>query len=308
MKTKPRLLSLVVQRAAQRLFALTRAAICLVFICLVAAWFGARSARADMGEAALGLGRQLAGFEDFTGSSYRVVLNGEPVNVSTALVALPISDVLARFEHHCREKSVSRELGDLAASLSEPVLGEVGSDGIMRRESGHEGLIACLASPSAERSLSERLQRFAETLDLSDVGLLRYAYARRTASGKTHVVVVWTDRAFRLESLIAGSDHVDAPGSDVAGGARPMDSVRLLTAAVEGAPYSARIYDSRLSAARALDGLDVDMKKLGWQRLVGRAGDPPETRAWSRKGRDVLAFAYPSETGSILSLVETSAR
>jgi hypothetical protein len=296
------------RRAVDRLVALTRAALCLGVILLVAAWFGARSARADLGEAAMGVGRQLAGFEDLTGQSYRVLLNGEPIQVSTTLVALPISDVLSRFERHCQSRSVSRELEQLSATLEAPVMGEVDTSGIMRRESRKEGLVACLAARDSEHSLSQRLQRFAETLDLADVGLLRYAYARATPSGKTHVVVAWTDRAFRLESLVTAKPGDDAPGNDVVGGARPTESVRLLTAAVEGAPYSARVYDSRASAERVLAGLDTDMEKKGWRRLLGKAGDPPDTRAWNREGRDVLAFAYPSENGSVISMVESSAK
>lgn len=295
------------RRTPQQMFRLTRAAVCLGVICLVAAWFGARSARADLGEAAMGVGRQLAGFEDLTGQSYRVLLNGEPIHVSTALVAHPIADVLSRFERHCRQASVSNQLQNLAATLAEPPTGEVDTSGVLRRESRKEGLVACLAARDREGSLSTRLQRFAETLDLADVGLLRYAYAKRTASGKTHVIVAWTDRAFRLESL-AGKPGVDTPGTDVAGGARPRDSLRLLTAMVEGAPYSARVYDSRATTAQVLTGLDGDMEKTGWRRLLGSAGDPPDTRAWSREGRDVLAFVYASEGGSVVSMIETRSK
>jgi len=297
------------RRVSVRAFALGRAAICAAVLLLGVAWFSARSARAELGEAALGVGRQLSGFEDLTGSTYRVRLNGEPINVATKLVEHPIAEVLARFENHCEKRSVATELADVDRALAESgaASGDPDKRGILRRESSREGFVACLVDTRSEGSLSARLERFTKTLDIADVGLLRYVYAKKTEGGRTHVVIAWTDGAFRLEHLLAGGSK-DAPGTDVAGGARPVDSVRLLTAAVDNAPYSARIYQSRAAAPAVLGALDGEMKSKGWERLVGGGKDPENARAYSKEGRDVLTFVYPSETGSVVSMVEASAK
>jgi hypothetical protein len=293
---------------ARRLAAVLRACCCASVLLLGLGLWCARSARAELGEAALGVGRGLAGFEDLTGESYRVRLNGEPVNVSTALVELSIPEVLARFERHCREKNVAKELGALETALSVPAGEVLGESGALTRSSEREGFIACFARTDAESSLGERLKRFGQTLDLSDVGLLRYAYAKRTEGGRTHVIVAWTDRAFRLEALIAGTRGKDAPGSDLVGGARPIRSVRLLDASVEGAPYGTRIYDSQSNVSDVLAGLDGEMTGRGWTASLGSEPGLEHARAYSRRGRDVLVFAYPSETGSTISMLETRSR
>jgi hypothetical protein len=297
------------RRLTEQARRLLRAAVCLALIGLGVAWFGARAARAQVGEAALGVGRQLAGFEELTESAYRVRLNGEPVNVATSFVAGSIPDVLDRFERHCRDNAVAGDLADVSRALAPAAKGEKAIDpsGIIRRESPREGVVACLVARGGERSLGARFQRFAESLDLADVGLLRYAYVRHTPNGRTHVVLAWTDGAFRLESLIAGGSE-DAPGSDVPGAARPVESVRLLTAAVEGAPSGTRIYASRASADVVVDSLDRDLSKLGWKRLLGGPNDPKHTRAHTKNGRDLLTFVYPEKDGSVVSQVESAAK
>src|SRR5262245_38937482 len=134
------------RRFLVRVFAIGRAMVVALMLLLGLAWLSARSARAEIGEAAFGVGRQLAGFEDLTGSTYRVRLNGEPITVATALIDRPIAEVLARFERHCDENTAAQELVDVEKALAET--GAVSADpakrGILRRESAREGFVACL--------------------------------------------------------------------------------------------------------------------------------------------------------------------
>jgi hypothetical protein len=116
---------------------------------------------------------------------------------------------------------------------------------------------------------------------------------------------MWTDGPFRLGSLIAAGD-TDAPGSDPAGAARPIESVRLLSAQIEGTPHATRVYQSRATQARVLAGFDGEMAVLGWQSLP-LADSVPNARAFSRAGVDLLVFAYEAEGGSVVSMVQSSA-
>jgi hypothetical protein len=268
---------------------------------------GLRSVQGSVSEAALAVGRQLSGFEDVTGSSHRVQLNGESVNIASAVIDAPISVVLDRFERACAARSIVPNEFKTARIPASDVDFPVDPDtGVMREESNREGLVACVVrEKNGTQTLSQRFARFANTLDLGDVGLLRYAYAKRTASGRTHVITAWTDGPFRLGALMAGGNQ-DAPGSDIGDGARPRDSVRLLTAEIEGVPHSARIYQSKASPERALEHFDADMRRLGWEGIPLK-DVVKEGRAFTRRGIDVLIFAYPDSAGSVLSIVQSSA-
>jgi hypothetical protein len=229
------------------------------------------------------------------------------VNLASATIDAPLGAVLDRFERVCASRTlVPEELRTAARESSPDALPVDPETGVMRRESPREGLVACVVRDrDADTSLSQRLSRFTETLDLADVGLFRYAYARVTKSGQTHVVTMWTDGPFRLGSLIAAGD-ADAPGSDPAGAARPIESVRLLSAQIEGTPHATRIYQSRASGAEVLAGFDGEMPALGWQSLP-IADSVANARAFSRGGVDLLVFAHEDEGGSVVSVVQSSA-
>jgi hypothetical protein len=276
-------------------------------VALVIAVVGLRSVHGSVGEAAFSVGRQLAGFEDLTGGSHRVRLNGEPVNLASAVVDAPLSKLLDRFEASCSARSVlPPEFEEPARAAQEAGASEVDPEtGVLRRESGDEGMVACIVRDgSPPRTLSARLARFTETLDLGDVGLLRYAYAKRTKDGRTHVVTAWTDGPFRLSALLGGGS-ADAPGSDLPGGGRPIESVRLLSASIEGVPHSVRIYQSSATAQAVLGAMQKELSGSGWEPLpIDDA--VPEGRAFSRAGVDLLVFAYADEAGSVVSMVTSS--
>jgi hypothetical protein len=277
----------------------------LVFALLSA--LAARSVEGSVAEAAFALGRQLAAFEDVTRSSYRARLNGESVNVASATLDEPIVVILERFERACvagspfavdaavprREAPVERALGPEA--------------GVLRRDSGKEGLLVCLVRARSEPlTLEQRWARFNRSLELSEVGLLRYVYAARTASGRTRLFVAWTDGPFQLGALFAAGDQ-DATGDDLQGGARPRASVRLLTARLEGTEHSTRIYASKLAPEAVLGAFDRDMQSRGWRALLVR--DVVENgRAYARDGVDALVFAFPDARGSVVSLVESRSK
>ncbi|HEY6555935.1 MAG TPA: hypothetical protein VI072_01625 [Polyangiaceae bacterium] len=267
----------------------------------------ARSVHGSVGEAAFALGRQLASFEDVTRSSYRVRLNGESVNVASATLDEPIVVVLGRFERACVAGSPFAV--DAAAPRREaPVERALTPEaGVLRRDSGKEGLLVCLVrARNQQLTLAQRWARWSRSLELSEVGLLRYVYAARTASGRTRLFVAWTDGPFQLGALFADGDQ-DATGDDLHDGARPRGSVRLLTARIEGTEHSTRIYASELAPEAVLSGFDRDMQSRGWRALLVR--DVVENgRAYARDGVDALVFAFPDARGSVVSLVESRSK
>ena len=191
-----------------RSLATLRVSVYVATLSAVIAFIGLKSVHDSTGEAMLSVGRQLAQFEDLTGTSYRVRLNGEPVNVASTLTDAPIPEILDRLERSCLDQTL------LPAEQAR-------STGVLRRQSDHEGLVACIVRDErAALTLGQRLARFGETLDLGDVGRLRYVYAKKTRGGRTHVLTAWTDGAFRLGALISDG-RVDAAGSDTPQGARP---------------------------------------------------------------------------------------
>jgi hypothetical protein len=239
-------------------------------------------------------------------------LNGQRINLASAVTEQPIEAVLDRFESLCREEGVVvHELARLDRFLAEkrPKPKTALDLGILRQENDHEGMVACMVdSASSTRSAFDAFRKFAETEDLAEIGLLRYAYARTTDSGKSHVITAWTDGSFKLGALIPAADGTDTPGSDPTGAIRPPDSVRLLTASVDGAPHAVRIYTSRATPAHVLSSYDREMPKLGWQPIAAAEYDVPEARYYSRGGVDLLVVADHDGDGAAISMIEARSR
>ncbi|RYE73985.1 MAG: hypothetical protein EOO74_12230, partial [Myxococcales bacterium] len=218
----------------------------LVLLGLVAA----RNARSEAADASLLVGREFAGLGDLVAQGYRVRLNGEEIQVGSTTVNLPTNEVLDRFETLCRQGS--RGLDD-AVKNPEYVLPGLKSDmdqlgltglGIVRTEKRGEGTVACITNPDGSfKGLVERLNAFGQSLDLKDLGKLRYVYTRPTANrGKAQVITVWTEGSFRIGRLFPANS--DAPGVDPVGAPRPPRSIRRLSAEVDGVPYGVRLYES----------------------------------------------------------------
>lgn len=272
-----------------------------------------RSALGDMKESALVIGRQLSGFEDLLGTPHRLMLNGEPVNVASAMTDQSVHAVLDRFDAVCRKSGngLAQEFERLPDTLRADAAKQLGTSdgsrlGIVRKESEGEGMVACLAaSPALSKlSLKERLANFEQDGDLADVGMLRYVYAKQTPAGRTHVVSAWTDGSFHIFRL-APIDGSEPPGTDLPDVGRPADSKRLLSAEIEGAPHSVHIYDAPGQAADVLKKFDDRLSAQGWKAIPFVAEETPRGRAYSKKGVDMLVFAHPDGDHALVSMVET---
>jgi hypothetical protein len=277
-------------------------------VCLVCAGLAARSAWGSVSEQALLTGRQLAKLAEFADAPERLLINGQPIQMASALSSLSVGEVLDRFEAVCREEgTVPRDFREVKGLLENKELLESAKKrnfGILREQTKDDGVIACtVRNPkNGDRATWEGLGKFAQSWDVADIGLIRYAYARRTESGSTLVLTAWTDGSFRLDAMIPKAEGGDAPGSDSANVPRPPSSVRFLSAAAEGRPHSVRIYQSDTPAKEVLDGYSRDLLATGWETIES---EHPESRYFSKNGVDVILLAEQAGDHSVVSMVET---
>ncbi len=250
-------------------FAWLRVMVFLSVAFAILATFFATQARARTSEALVHVGRHLAGLEDLTDGAHTVRINGQSMRFSSTTTDLGVQDVLDRFAEHCTSNSPL--LADLAIAGLEPPKNDAAAYGVLRRDVGSrgDGMVACLAARPRNDSLATALTRFAETLQLGEVGELRYAYARKKADGTTHVMTVWTYEGFDFNALLPPPGQ-DAPGFDPPGAPRPTGSVRLLSAEIAGTPNGVWVYDVPAAAPSAVvESQDAAMQRAGWHRVPG---------------------------------------
>jgi hypothetical protein len=270
----------------------------LAVVFAVGALFAARSVYGAVKESGLAVGGELVKLADVIGPTSRVRVNGEVVNVASKMSALDVGAVLDRFEAMCRENGRGFDDAMVAAHGMERAF-------VVRNEEAHggrvRGMVACLARDRSA-TMARDAADFAATGDLAKIGKLRYVVAERSAGAtRTHVVTAWTEGAFHVGRMFPREG--DAPGSDAAEG-RPRDARRLLTASVEGAPYSVRIYDAAGSVESVLAEYDRAMPAHGWQAIPGVTAEVKGGRAFSRDGVDTMIFAGADGARSIVSIVE----
>jgi hypothetical protein len=245
----------------------------LSVISMVAAALSVRSAWGSVTEQALITGRQLAKLSDLTKDSERLMLNGQALQISSAVTKKTLGEVLDRFEGLCKEDgAVARDFREVKGLLSDSTAANAAKNsnfGVMREEGKDDGIVACAVRDpkNGNRPFWEGLAKFAEKWDVAEVGNVRYVYARRLESGDTHVITVWTDGSFRLDSMIPPADGTDAPGTDSSAFPRPDDSVRYLSASAEGRPHGVRIYESKAMANDVLGKYESDLPSTGWEKV-----------------------------------------
>jgi hypothetical protein len=269
----------------------------------------ARSVYGDVKVSALAVGHELGKLDD-VGTGRPLRINGEPIFVASTTEDVPLDTILDRAEAGCTEHSagVSAELDTLPPALRAQIPRGAGASGVLRERRGNEGVVACLVREEGRASTGmadtvARLSAMMSTGDLSRVGELRYIFAEKTASGRTHVVAAWTTGPFNLYAMLPERGR-DAPGSDPAGAPRPPRSQRILTADVEGVPYGIRIYDSAAPPAEVIAHYDAEMASRGWERSVTKPVDGEAQRAYARPGADVLVLTQKDEGRTIVSLIE----
>jgi hypothetical protein len=286
----------------------------LMVVAFIGAMVAANVGYARMKGSALSFGNELERLTETTnleGDFYKLRLNGEPIQITSARTTLRFEEVLDRYQDACKERAdgLPVEFANLQAALQpgapDQSLGWPGM-GILRNEGEDRGFVLCFAQggPTDYPAAFERLRLFGESGDLSKVGDLRYVFARATQNG-SHVIAVWTKGAFEVGKMFPAEG--DAPGTDVEGGYRPDGTRRVFTAFTEGVPYGIRIYEGSFPASIVLGQFDREMPAKGWQTLALVGQTLPSSRAFSRDGVDLIISVVPHQNNaekSVISIVE----
>lgn len=273
-----------------------------------------RSAWGDVGESSMIVGRELLSVKDLVARSHAVRINGEEVFVASATVPGKHKDVLDQIERLCREgsKELDEIIKDPESKLTpegRTALSALGLSGlgIMRREGPTEGMVGCLARTGNGGlvGLSERLGAFAQTLDLGEIGKLRYVYTQQEGD-TTHVVTVWTDGSLKVNQMFPQTG--EPAGSDPPGMPRITGSQRLLSAEVDGAPYGVRIYDVPGTAGEALAFYDKQMSEQGWESTSQVVQVEPNARHFAKEGIELLMSFQEAHGRTAISVVAMQAQ
>ncbi len=204
-------------------------------------------ARAQVGEVLFGMGEEMLRYE----GAHRIdaprtlVLNGQPIRLASAVTRHDLDRVLDWYEARCTEHD--GELGEQIREIVEgnPEIDDVDSslfDATLREQDGGRGFVACLDTGTERldvESLAERFEKFRRSLDVSELGDLRYIYGEENEDG-TFFVAFWTEGSFRIAEMFPAQG--DAPGRDPDGVPRPPDGRRILSAWEDGQPQSVTMY------------------------------------------------------------------
>ena len=264
-----------VARALGTVVKLGRATAFATMILLLGLALTVHTARGQMEEKALQMGRDLANFTDLLQGTHRVRLNGETIYLASAVSDEDKHALLDRFDDHCREHS-----GGLAQEFARLPLGEQkrlaerapfswkARFGMVRRETDEAGIVACFAQREGDglRSTIARLRAVVETGDLGAFGNLRYAFVRRTENGKSHVLMTFTEGRFDLNRVLGRGR--EAGGEDPPGAPRPPGARRVLSVSADGAPYGVQSFHTDATPAIVSAYYREIMPTLGWEKAL----------------------------------------
>lgn len=302
--------------ASSRAMRLCRLGVYLSLLLVAGLVLTAHTLARAAGERSLLLGQQLGSFQAFAGRSTDVVLNGQQLTLHTRMVQRPIAELLQDFAAFCTRGSerASAEFVERVPALKAH-LAALQRMFVLRDQRGDvEGTALCFAGlgDGGLSDVTERFGRFAQTLELSELGALRYLYLRKSERG-THVIFVTSSGPLSLSRLWP-ADGKDVDGPDPIANERPKDSVRFVSARLLGAERGLTMYRSVLPAAESLRDYGQKAVARGFQvldfaTLAGREkslglGADVDVRVLRKGGDTWIATAMPDGAGSLLSVVQ----
>jgi len=240
-------------------------------LCVGASVWFVQHARAELGERAFELGRDLrgvVGLLDAASSDTALEINGQLLHLTSFTSDSDAGAVLNRFESVCAQNAqqLAEALrGTSVASASqphEPVLGVLRQD----MNDGTGGVAACLAR-TRRTGLAELLSsfvRYAQTGDLAEFGL-RYVFVRRSAGGGSHTLLAWNEGQLSLRAMFP--ERGDAAGSDLAGLPRPSHGRRLLSVQVRDRAYGMAAYSVAGEPRASLESYTRQLGRLGFRSV-----------------------------------------
>lgn len=281
---------------------LVRAGVYLGALGLVFGAIQVRSARAEVKNRTLEMGRQMKELAKATQHDVnRINLNGQTMFLGSSSAEDSVKGVLDRYQGYC-QKNLAQPADSwrkLAADKNAPppedtLLG----GGVMRTDAGDEGTVICFTKGAESKATtSEAFKSFGETGELGAIGGLRYAYAYKSAKGNTVVLTAWTDDKFNLVKMVP-EDGKDSGGADFEGLPRPPGTQRVLSAVVEGTPFGVNLYRGGASPEKVMEGLDAQMHERGWFTFDTELDKRPEFESEKNKP---LAHVYEKD-GIVLTV------
>lgn len=266
-----------------------------------------RAVLANMSEAGLRAGREVAKFSRIAGPAEAILLNGERFRHGSNYTKESVTEVLDRVEEHCRQNlgllgGVLDGLSAEAKAKMDPKVPRANRSAVIRDEGDGGGMVACFvdAKPGTIAEFKERLARMLETSDLTELGRLRYVYAERTKSGETHVVSLAVDSGLRLNSMFPASG--DAAGADSRIVPRPPDSRRTLSAAAEGLPFGLRIYVSARDPVALSHFYEKELGSRGFKPVA--SGEHGTTAFHDETGYQVFVSIATMDGSSYVTVTE----
>lgn len=273
------LASLRIRRALGTLLKLGRAMAFAALVVLLGLGVTVHTARGQIEEKALHMGQDLAKFSDLLQGAHRVRLNGETIYLASAVTEEDKHALLDRFDDHCRQNSggLAEEFARLPEADQKRLVEKAPFSwkarfGMVRRETTDAGMVACFAQREGDgiRTAIARLQAVLETGDLGAFGSLRYAFVRRTESGKSHVLMTFTDGHFDLNRVLGRGQ--EAGGEDPPGAPRPPRGRRLLSVSADGAPYGVQSFQTDATPDAVAAFYREVMPTLGWEKAIADDG------------------------------------
>ncbi|MGH7284321.1 MAG: hypothetical protein ACRELY_22570 [Polyangiaceae bacterium] len=293
-------------RAASRIASALRVTTYLATVSAIGAGVTMHTAKADVAEEQVTLGRDLLPLADLLQGGRTVLVNGERAHVATVTSDESLETVIDRFAQNC---------SDNASPLSDAwkmVPGEnrneahdaIAAVAITRELHENEGTVMCMVRGKNSRdSFIASVQEFAKTGDLGAIGQMRYAYAKRGADGKTFVMTAWTDDTFSVRALTPKNGE-DAPGSDSDDVPRPANAQRLLTTGIEEMPFVARAYKTTDAPGAVLAFYDLEMRNRGWS-CVAPEGLESVARTCEKDSVHASIAANAEKGATLLSISES---
>lgn len=276
-----------------------------------------RAARAEVADQSLVVGRQMLELVGTKNNDVsHVSLNGQQMFLGSALAKDDVGTVLDRYEQHCKKNGAQspeswQELSKNPVRQSETSAQtlEAFNTGVVRSGNEKEGTVICFVrSSSSKTSVAEALKAFGQTGELGALGQLRYAYAKKTEQGNTHILTGWTLDKFNV-SAFTPPETGDVAGSDFPEMPRPENAQRVLSARVEGTPFGLNVYRSDVAPAKVAEQFDEAMTKAGWFTLdteIEKHQDTSKDKAVGHlyeKDGVVLTLASSIQEGKTISVL-----
>lgn len=288
---------------------LVRAGIYLGALGLVFGAVQVRSARAEVKNRTVEMGRQMLQLAKATQHDVnKINFNGQTMYVGSSLADDTPKGVLDRYESYCQQNLAqpAEQWRTLATKPGEkPPEKTLLGGGVMRTGTDEEGAVVCFTkAANSKPSTTEALKTFAETGELGALGGLRYVYVHKTQKGNTTVLTAWTDDQFNLAKLMP-EENKDCGGSDFNGIPRIPNSQRVLSAIVDGTPFGLNLYRGGESPEKVVEWIDGEMHARGWYVLDPELKDhtevdpknPPVGRLYEKDGVVLTVAASKDEYG-----------